>query len=110
MKKSDSQKPADMLVYRDDTARQWIFFNMDHIVKYISSNCSWRKLASGRIKGDFTDTSKKAKSQYLTYELRRTSGSYFLGANGNRGKKFIHLLMAVIPYYAEAILFPSPAV
>jgi hypothetical protein len=102
LKKNNSDKPANMLVYKDDD--KWIFFNVDDIIKYISEKCVWRKLVSGRIKGDFYDFSKKGISQYITYEYRETHKSFFLGLNGNKGKKFIYLLMnkdTGIKYYVD---------
>lgn len=93
LKKSNSDKPADILVYKDTEKARWIFFNMDDIINFIANNCIWRKLETGRIKGDFNDNSKKGISQYITYEYRDTHKSYFLGLNGGKGKKFIELLM-----------------
>lgn len=92
LKKSMSQKPAGILVYKDTKNKKWVFFNTDDIVKYIAEKCKWRKLKSGRIKGDFVDDSKKGYSQYITYEYRNTRNNYFLGFNGNKGIKFIDLL------------------
>lgn len=92
LKKSNSQKPAGILAYKHTKIKRWIFFNVDDIVNYIVEKCKWRKLDSGRLKGDFNDDSKKGYSQYLTYEYRNTHNSYFLGFNGNRGIKFIDLL------------------
>ena len=66
---------------------------MDDIINYITNKTEWRKLNSGRIKGDFQDMSKKGKKQYLTYEYRPTHKSYFLGLNGGKGIEFINLLM-----------------
>lgn len=54
----------------------------------------WRKLLSGRIKGDFNDNSKKGKRQYITYEYRTRHKSYFLGLNGGKGIEFIKLLIS----------------
>jgi hypothetical protein len=93
LKKNTSEKPADILVYKDEKNSRWIFFNMDDIIEYITTKCSWRKLSSGRIKGDFKNNSKKGFSQYITYEYRQHKG-YFLGLNGGAGKKFIDLLMS----------------
>lgn len=93
LKKINSDKPADILVYKDLENSRWIFFNMDDIITFISKKCIWRKLDTGRIKGDFYDNSKKGISQYITYEFRDTHKSYFLGLNGGKGKKFIELLM-----------------
>ena len=93
LKKSNSDKPADILVYKDIENGRWIFFNMDDIIDYIVAKCIWRKLDTGRIKGDFNDATKKGMSQYITYEYRDTHKSYFLGLNGGKGKKFIELLM-----------------
>lgn len=96
--KSQSATPAAILSYKTDTS--WVFFNMDHVIDFIVNNAEWRELPSGRIKGDFADTSRAGKSQYLTYEYRATHGSHFLGANGNKGKPFIRLLMANIKHFA----------
>lgn len=88
--KYTSKKPADTLVYCNGV--EWIFFRMNEVVEYIISNVEVRYLKTGRIKGDFRDTSKKGVRQYLTFEYRRTHSSYFLGANGSRGFEFIKLL------------------
>lgn len=101
LKKTESTKPADMLVYKHEKEKKWIFFNMDHIIEYIVDNCKWRKLESGRLKGDFKCNDTEVK-QYLTYEYRTNKG-YFLGFNGNRGIEFIKLLMDPkigIPYHS----------
>ncbi len=106
LKKINSAKPSNILVYKDELSKRWIFFNMDDIVEYISNNCIWRKLDTGRIKGDFKDNSKKGYSQYVTYEYRNTHKSYFLGLNGGQGRKFIELLMDKdygIKYYCDNI-------
>ena len=92
LKKINSKRPADVLVYKY-AKRYWVFFNMDDIIEYICNKCEWRILKSGRIKGDFIDDSKKGKRQYLTYEYRSTHKSYFLGLNGGKGLDFINLLM-----------------
>lgn len=105
LKKSNSDKPADLLVYKDIEQNRWIFFKMDDIIEYIITNCTWRKLSTGRIKGDFKDNTKKGFSQYITYEYRDTHKSYFLGLNGGKGKKFIDLLMSEnygIKYYCDS--------
>lgn len=102
LKKINSDKPADILVYKNN--ENWIFFNIDEIINFIADNCIWRKLATGRIKGDFKDNTKKGFSQYITYEFRNTHNSYFLGFNGNKGKKFIELLMMNINYIIQPIL------
>lgn len=90
--KSTSAKSCHVLAYFDDNNDQWIFFNMNEVVQYISSNCHWRLLGTGRIKGDFDDYSSKGRRQYITYEYRTTHKSHFLGCNGNRGHLFIELL------------------
>ena len=84
--KSHSANPASVLCYKHATG--WTFFNMDEVLDFIVSRATWRLLPSGRVKGDFNGT------QYLTYEYRTTHKSYFLGANGNKGKPFIALLKA----------------
>ena len=108
LKKANSNKPADLLVYKDIEKNRWIFFNMDDIINFIKTKCIWRKLTSGRIKGDFNDNTKKGTSQYITYEYRDTHNSYFLGLNGGRGKKFIELLMDEtygINYYCDIFTY-----
>ena len=92
LKKSESLKPAGILVYKDTENKKWIFFNVDDVVNYIAENCIWRKLPTGRIKGDFKDESKKGFSQYITYEYRGTHKSYLLGMSGAKGLPFINLL------------------
>lgn len=92
LKKNMSSKPAGIIAYKDTKNKKWIFFNTDDIVDYITEKCTWRKLETGRIKGDFNDDSKKGYSQYITYEYRNTHKSYFLGFNGGKGIKFINLL------------------
>ena len=100
MKKTNSNKPADLLVY--DTGNSRIFFNMNDVIEYIVNNCELRKLDSGRIKGDFIDNSKKGKGQYFTYEYRDGKHkSYFLGFSGGRGRPFIMLIKNKINYYEE---------
>ena len=110
LKKGDSKKPADLLVYKDDKNARFIFFKIDDIVYYIRDNCVWRTLPTGRVKGDFKDKSRKGQSQYITYEYRDTHKSYFLGLNGNKGKKFIDLLMEPdigIKHYCDAFSFEA---
>lgn len=105
LKKSDSLKPAGILAYKDTKNKKWIFFNMDDIVNIIVKKCKWRKLETGRIKGDFDDDSKKGYSQYITYEYRAKHKSYFLGFNGGKGSKFINFLKNPnfgIKYYEDA--------
>jgi hypothetical protein len=104
LKKINSDKPANILVYKYIEKNQWIFFNIDDIVNFISTKCIWRKLNTGRIKGDFNNNTKKGKSQYISYEYRKNHKSYFLGINGGKGKKFIDLLMDEtngIKYYCD---------
>tara|TARA_Y100001970_G_scaffold253401_1_gene328143 strand:+ start:233 stop:898 length:666 start_codon:yes stop_codon:yes gene_type:complete len=100
MKKSESERPADLLVY--DTEQSRLFFNMDEIIEYIVYNCELRKLSTGRIKGDFKDeTSFTKKRSLFTYEYRSKHKSYFLGFNGGMGKYFINLMKNQIKYYED---------
>ena len=86
--KSKSARPADILAYWSED--NWTFFKMKDIIDFICSQFTWRLLATGRIKGDCKGT------QYLTYEVRPKKGQ-FVGANGNKGEPFIHLLQKYIP-------------
>lgn len=104
LKKTESKYPSDLLAYKHEEKQRWIFFNMDEVINYIVSRCKWRKLKSGRIKGDFQDNSKKGFRQYLTYEYRKKHKGYFLGLCGGTGIKFIELLMDKkygIKYFAD---------
>lgn len=110
LKKTHSSKPADLLVYKDNEKKEWIFFKMDDIIEYICNNCTWRMLDSGRLKGDFPDSSTKGSRQYITYEYRRTNKSYFLGLNGGAGIRFIELLKNEtygIPYYVDSFNYET---
>ena len=78
LKKDSSMRPADLLVYKDNKTKKWVFFKMDDIIEFIVSQTTWRKLNSGRIKGDINNDSKKGFGQYLTYEYRTNHKSYFL--------------------------------
>lgn len=104
LKKSESSKPAGILVYDDKT--KYIFFNTDDIVNYIVDNCKWRKLESGRIKGDFADGDNS--KQYITYEHRKrginAKISYFLGFSGGKGIEFINLLKKNIKYVEDSYI------
>ena len=104
LKKSSSARPADLLVYKDTKEGKWEFFKMDDVVEFITKNAKWRTLESGRLKGDFEDSSRKGVTQYITYEYRGTHKSNFLGMNGNKGVAFIRLLKEKIPFYAVDIV------
>ena len=100
LKKCESDRPADLLVY--DTGKSRLFFNMDIVIDYIVKTCVFRKLGSGRIKGDFIDkSSRTGKRALLTYEYRKNHKSYFLGFSGGQGKHFIELLKTNIKYHEE---------
>lgn len=88
--KHHSATPADFLVYYTET--HWKVFRMDEVVTFLCEKGDYRLLDTGRVKGDFADDSRAGKSQYLTYEYRPTHKSYFLGANGGKGEKWIELL------------------
>jgi hypothetical protein len=82
-------KKGDILAYSYDDAGDGshIFFNMDDVNDFIINECKWRRLDTGRLKGDIQG------KQYLTYEYRAKKGSFVLGASGsNKGKQFIDLL------------------
>lgn len=103
LKKDGTARPADLLVYKDTKQSKWIFFKMDDVVSFIVENAMWRKLETGRIKGDFLNSSKKGHAQYLTYEFRSTHKSHFLGLNGGKGVQFIELLKERIPFLEDDI-------
>ena len=102
--KSKSGAPAGLLVYRK--GKNWKFFLMGQVIEHIVQKGTWRLLSSGRIKGDFADSSPKGTRQYLTYEFRSTHKSHFLGANGGKGEQWIDLLTASLPH----VIVADPAV
>jgi hypothetical protein len=104
LKKSESAKPAGLLVYLDSATKSWIFFKMDDVVNYIVEKSVWRLLATGRMKGDFATA--KGKKQILTYEYRDTHGSHFLGANGGQGRAFIRFLEQNLPHLVVPVTIP----
>lgn len=104
LKKSESEKPAGLLVYFDLASKSWVFYNMDQVIDFIVANSRWRLLATGRIKGDFQKETRY--KQYLTYEYRDTHGSYFLGANGGQGKPFMNLLKKKLPNVIAPLTIP----
>lgn len=105
-RKSHSNVPAHILCYHHDALKCWVFFSMKNVIEYVSTRCKWRLTSSGRsLKGDLCDWSKKGKRQYLTIELRKGKGIFF-GANGNRGRMLIDLLMHPefgIAYHIEEV-------
>ena len=110
LKKNNSSKPADILVYKHEPNKKWIFFNIIHVIGYIVEKGIWRKIEkTGRYKCDFENGTKKGKGQYITYEHRNGKhNSDFLGANGNTGIKLIKLLMDEkygIKYHTEDFQF-----
>ena len=94
--KSKSGSPAGLLVYRK--GKHWKFFLMDNVLDHIIQKATWRLLPTGRMKGDFADSSQKGTRQYLTYEFRSTHKSHFLGANGGKGEQWIDLMTAALPH------------
>jgi hypothetical protein len=104
LKKSESAKPAGLLVYLDAANNSWIFFKMDDVVNFIAEKSVWRLLETGRMKGNFETA--KGKPQFLTYEFRTTHGSHFLGANGNKGKPFIELCKTNLKHLVVPVTIP----
>lgn len=98
--KSKSGSPAGLLVYRK--GKHWTFFLMSNVLDHIVQKATWRLLPTGRMKGDFADSSPKGIRQYLTYEFRATHKSHFLGANGGKGEQWIELLTASLPHVIVA--------
>lgn len=79
-------RKGDILAYSYDNNKH-IFFNMDDVIDFIITECEWRLLDTGRLKGDFFG------HQYLTYEYRKKKGLFVLGAHGGKkGEEFIELL------------------
>jgi hypothetical protein len=98
--KSKSGTPAGLLVYRK--APNWKFFLMANVIDHIVSKGTWRMLPTGRIKGDYADSSRKGKGAYLTCEYRPTHKSYLLAANCGVGEKWINLLTTALPHIVVA--------
>ena len=85
-------KKGDIMAYSYDDGRH-LFFNMDDVIDFIINNITWRKIYTGRLKGDFG-------KQLLTYEYRAIKKSLNLGASsGEKGREFIEVLKANLRHY-----------
>ena len=98
--KSNSESPAGFLVYRGE--KYWKFFLMRDVIHHIVEKGTWRLLPTGRIKGDYADSSRKGKGAYLTCEYRPTHKSHLLAANCGVGEKWINLLTTALPHVVVA--------
>lgn len=81
-------RKGDLLCYYDK-ACNWTFFNMDQVISFIIEFGTWRMIqASGRIKGDFFNTSGVLLQGIITYEYRSESHkrTFVLGAHGGVGE------------------------
>ena len=88
-------RKGDILSYSYDDG-QYIFFSMSEVIDFIISNCEWRLLETGRLKGDFFGR------QYLTYEYRKKKNLFVIGAHGgNKGRQFINLLKDNIRFHEQ---------
>lgn len=94
-------RKGDNLIY-EQTDGSYVCFNMDDVINFIISNCTWRILATGRLKGDFYDISSKSVKQYLTYEYRSKKKLFVLGAHGgSKGYEFVELLKLNLKHHIE---------
>ena len=94
-------KKGDVLSYLQKDG-SYIFFNMDHVIDFIITNCHWRLLSTGRLKGDFYNSEKNKSVQYLTYEYRSEKKLFVIGAHGSsKGFEFIQLLKLNLPWRIE---------
>lgn len=86
---------GEVLCYTDDITHK--FFNMDDVINFITNECKWRILSTGRLKGDFSQGNKN--KQFLTYEYRKRKKTFVIGAHGGKkGKEFIQLLEQNLPH------------
>jgi hypothetical protein len=89
-------KKGRILCYHGE--REYSFFDMKEVIEFITSNCHWRILETGRLKGDFMHDGRR--KQFLTYEYRSKKKQFVLGAHGGKkGKEFISLLKENIKSY-----------
>lgn len=58
---------------------EYIFIDMDDVIKFIIENVSWRLLDTGRIKGDLFN-----KKGVITFEYRKDKNQFMIGACGGR--------------------------
>ena len=97
-------KKGDLLCYYDKICN-WTFFNMDQVIRFITEFGTWRLInTSGRIKGDFFNTSGKLLEGIITYEYRSEEHkkTFVLGAHGGVGEsanglRLFNLLLRKIP-------------
>ena len=94
-------RKGDNLVYKQADG-SYVFFNMDDVIDFIVTKCTWRILPTGRLKGDFYDISTNSVKQYLTYEYRKGKKQFVLGAHGgSKGLQFIELLKLNLKHHIE---------
>ena len=92
-------RKGDILVYDYDNGKR-IFFNMDDVIEFICTRCTWRILETGRLKGDFV--SGGSTRQFLTYEYRSKKRLFVMGAQGGKcGKRFIELLQSQLRHHIQ---------
>lgn len=92
-------KKGKILCYVEDEDH-YTFFCMNSIIEFVIDKCTWRKLPTGRLKGNFIYRGKSL--QILTYEYRSDKKQFVLGAHGSKkGKAFVNLLKENIKFHSE---------
>lgn len=86
LKKTESRRPADLLVYYNDETDKWEFFKTDTIINFIVNKCIWRKLASGRLKGDFLRELDIRDKNITIKNLQEQLSNYGLNIKGDKNK------------------------
>jgi len=92
---------GEYLVYQQKDG-SYVFFSMPEVINFIIAKCIWRKLPTGRLKGDFFHKTKNKNVQILTYEYRSKKKMFVLGAHGgSKGFEFIELLKLNLKHHIE---------
>ncbi len=92
---------GDYYVQKLPGGKQYVFFAMKDVVKFVASRTIWRLLETGRIKGDLpvrNSTGVESSRAVLTFEYRESHGSFALGAiSGSNAHLFARILQQNIP-------------
>ena len=87
---------GDFYVQLERDQKNYAYFSMKDVIRFICERTEWRLLETGRIKGDLpekTSGRKAIKAAVLTFEYRPEHGSFVLGAHGGEnGYRFCDIL------------------
>jgi len=87
---------GDFYVQLEKDHKNYTYFAMKDVIRFVCEKTEWRLLETGRIKGDLpekTPSGKTKKAAVLTFEYRPEHDSFVLGAHGGEnGYRFCEIL------------------